>query len=78
LLNNVHATNHCTSIEHYECLLKRAIEDAALYFRLKKAIKMANTIVVRFDPEQAEMLLKLAKQFCPDVVPQIDQAISLS
>ena len=63
------------SIEDYESLLKRATEDSPLYFRLKNAVKMANTVVVRCDPEDAGMLLQVAKDFCPDVVPEIQQAI---
>ena len=66
------------SLEHYESLLKRATEDSPLYFRLKNAVKMANTVVVRCDPEYAEMLLQAAKHFCPDVVPEIQQAIRVS
>jgi hypothetical protein len=66
------------SIEHYESLLKRATEDSPLYFRLKNAVKMANTVVILCDPEQAEMLLQVAKNFCPDAVPQIQRAIRFS
>ena len=65
-------------IEHYESILKRATEDSPLYFRLKNAVKMANTVVVRYDPEHAEMLLQAAKHFCPDAVPEIQQAIRVS
>jgi hypothetical protein len=61
------------SIEQYESLLKRATEDSPLYFRLKNAVKMANTIIL-CDREQAEMLLQVAKHFCPDAVPAIRQA----
>jgi hypothetical protein len=39
---------------------------------------MANTVVVRCDPEHAEMLLQAAKHFCPDAVPEIQQAIRVS
>jgi hypothetical protein len=53
------------SIEHYESLLKQATEDSPLYFRLKNAVKMATPIVVRCDPEHAEMFLQAAKDFCP-------------
>ena len=63
------------SIEDYESLLKRATEDSPLYFILKNAVKMANTVVVRCDPEDAGMLLQVAKHFCPDVVREIQQAI---
>jgi hypothetical protein len=67
------------SIEHYESLLKRATEDSPLYFRLKNAVKIqANTIAVLCDLDQAEMLLQVAKHFCPDAVPQIENAIRLA
>jgi hypothetical protein len=66
------------SIEHYESLLKGATEDSPVYFRLKNAVKMANTIIIRCDPEQAEMLLQVAKDSCPDSVPAIQQAIRLT
>jgi hypothetical protein len=66
------------TIEHYESLLKRATENCPLYFRLKNAVKMANTIIIRCDPEEAEMLLELATDFCPDAVPQIQRAIRLT
>jgi hypothetical protein len=65
------------SIEHYESLLKRATEDSPLYFILKKAVKMATTVVVRCDPEHAEMLLQAAKHFCPDAVPEIEKQIRI-
>ena len=65
-------------IEHYESLLKRAIKDSPLHFRLKNAVKMANTVVVRCDLEYAEMLLRAAKRFCPDAVPEIQQTIRVS
>ena len=66
------------SIQHYESLLKRATEDSPLYFRLKNAVKMANTVVILCDLEQAEMLLQVAKHFCPDAVREIQQAIRVS
>jgi hypothetical protein len=66
------------SIEHYDALLKRATEDSPLYVRLKNAVKMANTIVVRCDLAEAEMLLQVAKHFCPAAVPDIEQAIRSS
>jgi hypothetical protein len=66
-------------IEHYESLLKRASEDSPLYFRLKIAIKTnTGTIATLCDLDEAEMLLQAAKQFCPDVVPQIEKAIRLA
>jgi hypothetical protein len=66
------------SIEHYESLLKRAAKDSALYFRLKNAVKMANTVIILCDLEQAEMLLQVATDVCPDAVPQIQRAIRLA
>jgi hypothetical protein len=65
------------SIEHYESLLKGATEASPLYFRLKNAVKMANTIIIRCEPDQAEMLFQLATDFCPDAVPQIKRTIRL-
>jgi len=66
------------SIDHYESLLKRATQDSPLYFRLKNAVKTeANTIAVLCNIDEAEMLLQVAKHFCPDAVPQIEKAIRL-
>jgi hypothetical protein len=39
---------------------------------------MANTIIIQCDPDQAEMLLQLAMDFCSDAVPQIQRAIKLT
>jgi hypothetical protein len=67
------------SIEHWEALLERATEDSPLYSRLKNAAKTgAGTIEVLCDPDEAEMLLQVAKHFCPDAVPEIEKEISLS
>jgi len=66
------------SVEHYETLLKRATEDSPLYFRLKNAAKIQNTIAVLCDLEEAKMLLQVAKHFCPDAVPQIEKEIRLA
>ena len=67
------------SIEHWEALLKRATEDSPLYSRLKNAAKTgAGTIEVLCDPDEAEMLLQVAKHFCPDAVPKIEKEISLA
>jgi hypothetical protein len=67
------------SIEHYEALLKRATEDSPLYSRLKNAAKTgAGTIEVLCDPDEAEMLLQVAKRFCPGAVPEIEKEISLA
>jgi hypothetical protein len=66
------------SIEQYESLLKGATEDCPLYCRLKNAVKMANTIIIRCDLDETEMLLQVAKQFCLDAVPQIERTIRLA
>jgi hypothetical protein len=66
------------SIEQYEALLKRATENSPLYFRLKNAVKTQNTIGVLCDRDEAEMLLQVAKHFCPDAVPEIEKAIRLA
>ena len=63
------------SIEHYESLMKQATADSPLYLRLRNAVKMANTVVILCDLEQAEMLLQVATDLCPDAVPQIQRAI---
>ena len=66
------------SIEHWEALLKRATEDSPLYSRLKNAAKTeAGTIEVLCDLDEAEMLLHMAKSFCPEAVPEIEKAIRL-
>jgi hypothetical protein len=67
------------SIEHWEALLKRATEDSPLYSRLKNAAKTgAGTIEVLCDPDEAEMLLQVAKHFCPDAVLEIEKEIRLA
>jgi hypothetical protein len=67
------------SIEHWEALLKRATEDSPLYSRLKNAAKTeAGTIEVLCDPDEAQMLLQVARHFCPDAVPEIEKEISLA
>ena len=37
----------------------------------------AGTIEVLCDPDEAEMLLQVAKHFCPDAVPEIEKEIRL-
>lgn len=64
------------SPEHHHALLKRASETSPLYFRLKNAVKTeSNAILIPCDHGEAEMLLQVAKHFCPDVVPMIETAI---
>jgi hypothetical protein len=64
------------SPEHHHSLLKRANEASPVYFRLKNAVKTeSNTILILCDHGEAEMLLQVAKHFCPDVVSAIEAAI---
>jgi hypothetical protein len=66
------------SIEQYESLLKRASQESPLYFRLKNAVKpQPNTVAVLCNLDEAEMLLQVAKHFCPDAVPEIEKEIRL-
>jgi hypothetical protein len=67
------------SEEHHHSLLKRASEASPVYFRLKNAVKTAsNTILVPCNGDEAEMLLQVAKHFCPAAVPVIKAAIDTS
>jgi hypothetical protein len=64
------------SNDHHHALLKRASEASPLYFRLKNAVKTeSNTILVPCDDGEAEMLLQVAKHFCPDAISPIQAAI---
>jgi len=64
------------SPEHHHSLLKRASETSPVYFRLKNAVKTeSNTILVPCNDGEAEMLLQVAKHFCPDAVSPIEAAI---
>jgi hypothetical protein len=64
------------SPEHHHSLLKRASETSPVYFRLKNAVKTeSDTILVPCNGGEAEMLLQVAKHFCPDAVFPIEAAI---
>jgi hypothetical protein len=64
------------SPEHHHALLKRASESSPVYFRLKNAVKTeSNMILVPCSNGEAEMLLDVAKHFCPDAVSPIETAI---
>jgi hypothetical protein len=64
------------SPEHHHSLLKRASETSPVYFRLKNAVKTeSDTILVPCNGGEAEMLLQVAKHFCPDAVSPIEAAI---
>jgi hypothetical protein len=61
---------------HHHSLLKRASETSPVYFRLKNAVKTeSDTILVPCTGVEAEMLLGVAKHFCPDAVSPIELAI---
>jgi hypothetical protein len=67
------------SIDQYHSLVKRTSEASPVYFRLKNAVKSeSNTIVVPCDADEAEMLLQVAKHFCPEAVRWIEAAIKRS
>jgi hypothetical protein len=63
------------STEHYDALLKGAAENFALYSRLTNAVKTQKTIAILCELDEAEMLLYMAKTFCPDAIPEIEKAI---
>jgi hypothetical protein len=64
------------SSEHHHSLIKRANEASPVYFRLKNAVKTeSNTILIPCDSVEAEMLLQVAKHFCPAAVSPIEAAI---
>ena len=66
------------SIEQYEALLKRASQESPRYLRLKNAVKpQPNTVAVLCNLDEAEMLLQVAKHFCPDAIPVIEKEIRL-
>ena len=67
------------STDHYDALLKRASEASPVYFRLKNAIKTEySTILIPCHADEAEMLLQVAKHFCPAAVSPIEAAIKSS
>lgn len=67
------------SNEHHHSLLKRASETSPVYFRLKNAVKTeSDAILVPCSGEEADMLLQVAKHFCPAAVPIIQAAIKAS
>ena len=64
------------SAEQHHSLLKRASEVSPVYSRLKNAVKTeSDTILVPCNDGEAEMLLQVAKHFCPEAVPPIEAAI---
>lgn len=64
------------SSEHYYRMLKYANEASPLYFRLTNSITTkSDTILIPCDVSDAEMLLGVAKHFCPAAVAKIDSVI---
>jgi hypothetical protein len=67
------------SADHHHSLLKRASEASPVYSRLKNAVKTeSGTILVPCNGDEAEMLLQVAKRFCPEVGSVIQAAIKAS
>jgi hypothetical protein len=67
------------SPEHHYSLLKHASEDSPVYFRLKNAVKTeSDTILIPCSGVEAEMLLGVAKHFCPDALSPIETAIKVA
>jgi hypothetical protein len=66
------------SPEHYHRMLKYASEASPLYSRLMNSIKKDDTIIVPCDPADAEMLLGVARHFCPAAVAKILSVMSTS
>ena len=65
------------SPDQHHSLLKRASEASPLYFRLKNAVKTESDTMVPCNGDEAEMLLQVAKHFCPDAVSAIEAAIKV-
>ena len=64
------------SSENFNWILRYANEASPVYFRLKNSIRnAAGTITIPCDLAEAEMLLDVAKHFCPGAVPKIDYVI---
>lgn len=64
------------SSEHYHRILKYANEASPVYFRMKNSIATENdSILIPCDVSDAEMLLGVAKHFCPGAVAKINSVI---
>ena len=67
------------SSEHYHRILKYANEASPVYFRMKNSIATENdSILIPCDVSDAEMLLGVAKHFCPGAVAKINSVIVAS
>lgn len=64
------------SSENFNWMLRYANEASPVYLRLKNSINIAaDTIAIPCDFAEAEMLLEVAKHFCPGAVSKIDSVI---
>ena len=67
------------SSEDFDRILEYSNESSPVYLRLKNSIKIAaDTFVIPCDVSEAEMLLDVAKHFCPETVSKISDAIRAS
>ena len=67
------------SSEDFDWILKYDRESCPVYLRLKNSIKIAtDSILIPCDFSEAEMLLDVAKHFCPRAVSKIDYVIKAS
>jgi hypothetical protein len=59
--------------EQYKSLMHQASDALRSHLRLKNAVEtQAGTIAILCDIDEAETFRQMAKQFCPDAVPQIE------
>lgn len=64
------------SSEDFDWILRYAKESSPVYLRLKNSIRIAtDTLAIRCDFTEAEMLLDVAKHFCPRAAYKIDAVI---
>ena len=64
------------SSEEFNWIIRYANESSPVYLRLKNSIRIgADTIAIPCDVAEAEMLLDVAKHFCPPAVSKIDHVI---
>jgi hypothetical protein len=69
----------------YDSLLRRVTEEAAIYSTLKNAVKVQRSsggmeqeiMAILCDADDAEMLRQAAQEYCPEVVPQIENKMRL-
>jgi hypothetical protein len=65
--------------EQYKSLMHQASDAFRSHSTLTNAVEtQAGTIAILCDLDEAETFRQMAKQFCPDAVPQIEKAIGLA